>query len=570
MRDTAAQPSLRERVGGRWAVSWQGYLIFLPVSTVFILTTTPALMTGGGLLVGLWVSLLAYAATGVVQGVAAVTVLRHRVQRPVQVWLVVMVGGLSWMARSLVLWWALQSMDLDSLAGLPERLVFGFALGAFIVPIAGAGLGNVARFRQRREEMLETLVEAEIAADRETAYVDALRIGLVEEVSRAVGSARQRMDAIDLSSESMPQEALEALERASEEGIRRVSRETWQEGRTAARLRVMDLVRAAASGRALSVWGVLLVVGFGYVVIVREQEWRTAVGVAVTAAVYLLAVVLVVNADIRAGRAPVPVYVIGLVALALTGPVVLLLTGVLGIKGTLGAPFALLSSVAAIVVIPWTGAARAFGRSEERVLASLRGSIDDAQVRGEALAEQERRLRRQIATQLHGTVGANLTAATMRLRQAIDTGDTEKATNALFEARRLLDADLGAVLLAQAGDVSTALEELAESWAGLVEVMTTVDVGSLNAPQIMAVVDVVTEAINNAVRHGGARMIEVSVTSKGRAVEVVVMDDGRRPEVSVPGIGSRVFDEIAPGAWSREERPGGGCRVTVRIGGDLP
>ncbi len=563
----SAHPTLRERIGGRWALSWQGYLILLPISTIFILTTTPAFDGAANLLSGLAISLIAYAATGAVQWLAAVTVLRHRVIRPVPVWSVVLVGGVSWAVRSAVLWWALELLDLDSLAGITERLLFGFALGALVVPLTAAGLGNVARFREQREALLRELVDTEVAADRDRAFVEAMQLGLIVQVTRAVGSARQRMDEIDLSSESMPQEAIDALEIASEEGVRRVSRETWQEGELAARLRVRDLVRAAAKGRPFSLWGVALVSAFGFLLLLRTQTPVNAVLIPLIGAAYLAIVVLVVNAIARRIEPSVTLYVLGLLALSLSGPLIPLVVQWWGFADPLGTPAPLLTSSAALIVIPWTGAVRAFGSTEEQALDALHASIGEAQVRSETAAEQERRLRRQISTQLHGTVGANLTAATMRLRKAIDAGDKTRAMNALFEARRILDTDLSAVLMADAGDLEPALRDLAESWAGLVDVDVTVDVGDVASTTVSSVVDVVTEAINNAVRHGGARHVEVDVTRDGDAVVVVVEDDGRGAEPSRPGVGSRVFDQLAPGAWSRERRPEGGCRLEVRIGG---
>lgn len=556
-------PTLRERVGGRWALSWQGYLIFLPVSTLFIITTTPAF--DEQILLGLAISLVAYAATGLVQVLAALTVLRHRAVRPVPVWLVVLVGGMSWLARSAVLWLALEVLELDSLAGLPQRLAFGFALGALIVPITSAGLGNLARFREQRSALLADLVEAEIAAGREKAFVDAVRLGLVEQVSMAVGSARQRMDEIDLSSESMPSEALAALEQASEEGVRRVSRETWEEGAATGRLRLADFLRAVSSGRPFSGWGLVLVGVFGVLLLLRTQTVADSVLISLIGTCYLGLVVVMVNALSRRVSSSSAFYVLGLLALAMTGPVLVNVVDGLGVGDRLGAQAAILTSSAALLVIPWTGATRAFGRTEEQALAALHASIGDAQVRGEATAEQERRLRRQIATQLHGTVGANLTAATMRLRTAIEAGDLTRAKNALFEARRLLDADLSAVLMAEAGDVEEALRDLADSWAGLVDVWVEVSARDLDPGEVTSVVDVVTEAISNAARHGHARRVDVKVSRDGSSLVVDVDNDGEESVPAQPGLGSRVFDQVAPGAWSREVRVGGGSRLEVRI-----
>lgn len=575
--DVSAPPTLRERIGGRWAVSWQGYLLMLPLAVVFAVTTTAAFLEPGNLLWGVGVSVAAYLATGLVQWVAALTVLRHRRDRPVAVWLVALVGGLSWMARSAVIAGALQSGDFTSRATVMERLAFGLALGVVIDPIVSWSLDNGSRFRARRQQALQELVEAEMSADRQQVYVEAMRVGLVEQVTAAVGKARSRMDSIDLSSDAMPREAVTVLEEASEEAVRRVSRETWQAGEQRSRLRVGDILRTAASGRPFSPWAVAPMAVFGAIVIARGQGWGEALAVAVVASAWLLLVIWVVNTWHPTSVSTGFRFALGIIALAVVGPILAVTSMVIDPDDPLGVGVVMLSSVTPVVLVPLLGMARALDTTEERALETLTTSISGAEVRARALSEQEQRLRRQMAIALHGTVGANLTAATMRLRRAIDDGDITRAKNSLFEARRLLDLDLEAVMTTDAGDVETGLSRLADSWAGLVDVNVQVDgsARALSTRCAAAVIDIVTEAVNNAARHGGARRVDVRVTAVAGAdglgsidlasIDVEVLDDGQGSDSSREGLGSRVFEHHAPGAWSRERLPGGGCRVRARV-----
>ncbi|MDA2986889.1 MAG: hypothetical protein O2789_04060, partial [Actinomycetota bacterium] len=148
---------------------------------------------------------------------------------------------------------------------------------------------------------------------------------------------------------------------------------------------------------------------------------------------------------------------------------------------------------------------------------------------------------------------------------AVDAGDFDAAANALFEARRLLDVDLTSALLADVGDLTTALEELAASWEGLVEVRLQVDDSTPSPAHVTACVDVVTEGINNAARHGRARVVDVEVTNTDDGLRIVLEDDGTESRDPSPGLGSRVLNAVAPGSWSRERRSQGGSRLTVDL-----
>ncbi|MFZ4756278.1 MAG: hypothetical protein ACOYL4_09750, partial [Miltoncostaeaceae bacterium] len=73
-------------------------------------------------------------------------------------------------------------------------------------------------------------------------------------------------------------------------------------------------------------------------------------------------------------------------------------------------------------------------------------------------------------------------------------------------------------------------------------------------------VDVVAECLTNALRHGGARNIWLSLTTIPGSIEVTAEDDGTLAP-GPPGMGSALFDEASP-EWSRVRV---GERTIVRL-----
>lgn len=562
----AHERTLRQKIGGRWSVSWQGYLIELPISVFFVLTSVPAFQTFDTIGYGLLVSLLGYLATGAVLWVSSVTVLRNRRAHPAPILVVVLVSGVAWALRSGIVAASLAWAGLPSTTPVLARLAFGFVLGAVSVPLIAWILDNLADFKDRREEALSGLVEEQVSADRQAAYVDAMRTGLVQQVHAALDEARVDFDALDLSAQSMPPEALDAVERVSKNAVRRISRDTWQEAEHAARLRVRDVLRVAATTAPFRLWSLMVLVPFWIVVAARVAGWSTALLAGLAGLGYVSVAVVLANRLVPRARRPLAAY----------GSAVLLMGGVGAItfvvlSGRFGGDpgplqLSVLATIMVMIVVPVTGLARAMGDAEGRTLRALDVSISAAELRREVLVEQEARLRREIAIALHGTVGANLTAATMRLRQAIDRGDVDAAAEALAESRRLLDVDLHTLLLRQHSDVRAALAELSDQWFGLVQITVEVEPDvELSPASTQAVMDVVTEGISNAVGHGGATAIEVCVSQCAGGVRVVLDDDGHIPGGGNPGLGSRMLDEHARGRWERQAQGSQGSRLIIEV-----
>lgn len=193
-------------------------------------------------------------------------------------------------------------------------------------------------------------------------------------------------------------------------------------------------------------------------------------------------------------------------------------------------------------------------------------------------AEQQR-----IGADLHDGLGQHLTGIACMataLRDKLQAKDSNLATQAASIASlvneaiaqcRALSRGLCPVQLEQTG-LPSALEDLTFQ----VQLISGVNCrfNAVGAPPrcshdtAMHVYRITQEAINNAIRHGSAQSVDVSLISNGATCKVVVADDGSGFDVSAkrtaPGVGLRLMNyraAIIGGTFSIESRPGGGSSV---------
>ena len=164
---------------------------------------------------------------------------------------------------------------------------------------------------------------------------------------------------------------------------------------------------------------------------------------------------------------------------------------------------------------------------------------------------------------LHGPVQAAVTSAALRLDAAVRAG---RPTESLLEEIRtdlrttvdVLDAPelVGPPL-------QEALARIIGTWAGICDVSAQVDRDvreCLDADRVAGstVVDLLTEAVSNAVRHGGATRVDVRVEGEGPdVIRLTVRDDGSPASGSLgAGLGTSLLEGCTL-EWSRTEVPGG-------------
>lgn len=196
----------------------------------------------------------------------------------------------------------------------------------------------------------------------------------------------------------------------------------------------------------------------------------------------------------------------------------------------------------------------------------LRASIDELTVASSALRQRAFLARRQLSLVIHGSVQSALHAAALRL--AAHPEPTPHLIDSIHQdiARALakLDDPLTATQL-----VVDTLGELTDLWRDTCHVGWTMShrtVRSLaeSTTSAVSVAEIAREAVSNAVRHGRAAQVTISIVADGGNVVVTIEDDGSGLDPSrVAGLGSRMFDELCV-SWNRE-RVGETTRLTCTL-----
>lgn len=162
-----------------------------------------------------------------------------------------------------------------------------------------------------------------------------------------------------------------------------------------------------------------------------------------------------------------------------------------------------------------------------------------------------------MARALHGPVQATIHSSVQRLRTAVGSGTATSGTvdAVLADIRRTLP---GTVLEGSVrGDIAADLAGLVTMWKPLVMIDVVAadsDVARLNTDLVCSEIagDIVGEAVSNAVRHGEASRLQITLEFMSeRVLAIQVVDNGSgwqpRPKVrdEAPGVGTAQLDKCA-------------------------
>jgi signal transduction histidine kinase len=219
-----------------------------------------------------------------------------------------------------------------------------------------------------------------------------------------------------------------------------------------------------------------------------------------------------------------------------------------------------------------------FNRMAEQLAASI--------AQRQALVEQNARLaeRSRISRELHDAISQDLFSLRMLgggLRTAIATGSNlqpyietlEQSTSSMTREMRALLLELRPSRLEQLG-LKAALEELAMAYGARLGITVTTDLSPvpLDAQTDHALLRIAQEALTNAVRHGDAQMVALSLRPEAEGIKLVIADDGKSfdpSETATPhGLGLRLMEERVHelnGTFALESAPSQGTRIQVRL-----
>lgn len=566
------QPSWRARLGGRWVFSWQAFLITLPFAPVVLISSD--VRSGNEL--GGWIvaSLVGITVLAGVNYLMQRTIFRKAAVEPVPIAVVV---GSSIFTMSLLI---AVVTTVGVQLGLPyenspmargiQTLLIGLAWSLVLV------LMLEARWRLSVEQgaVIENAVQQRLLAMQEAEVIDTVRATLRDDVSMHLAPAREVVERrlTELRTASIDvEQAAETLRETAQSTVRPLSHRLERQAiAQLPRPRIRDVLRNIIARQPFRPLAISII----YVLATAPREierhgWTEGFQLIALTIGLIFATMTLANWTMR--RWP-------------EHHSVLFIAGI----GVIQAPslvFPLVVSATQRTSIPWiditvtitigiilifvTSGFGSWRSAKEDLLRTFASEVREEQIEAIARSRALAAITREAAAMLHGTVQTKLVACAMAIDHAAASGDLVAVNQALVQARAILEQPLPEIHTSTNGTVVDLVERKVELWRGLVEVTVDVEPGAANLDGRLAadVAAVVEEGVANAIEHGSATRVEIAISRVDDELVIRIIDDGAGPAIGVPGLGSRLLDQVAP-SWHLEAHDAGaGLTVTMPIPG---
>jgi signal transduction histidine kinase len=174
-------------------------------------------------------------------------------------------------------------------------------------------------------------------------------------------------------------------------------------------------------------------------------------------------------------------------------------------------------------------------------------AVEDLRLLTSQLRQQVWLSQKSLATELHGSVQAALSASAMRLAQLSNPTpeDLERVREDIDAAMQRLGSDD----YLEGQTIEELLEQICDLWelSSEINYQLTPSASSALAEDSAAAyctLEVIREAVNNAIRHGQARSIDIKLSTSNAIIDLEVVNYGSSNQANSPGLGSLLFDEL--------------------------
>jgi two-component sensor histidine kinase len=139
-----------------------------------------------------------------------------------------------------------------------------------------------------------------------------------------------------------------------------------------------------------------------------------------------------------------------------------------------------------------------------------------------------------------------LIASSLLLERASKTGDTDLARHALRNAVDILSQDHAQTSQSRVSSPQVRLEKISSGWRGIANVSINLDwLDDLETSTQNNVIVLIDEGVSNAIRHAKASKISVSGSRLGVDLLIEIQSDGSGMKENAPGLGTKLFTELA-------------------------
>jgi signal transduction histidine kinase len=557
-----AQPGQRtfaQRLGGRWAVSVAGHLITFPLGVIGMSEEILRLgwPDGALILAGL---LVAYGLSGIVDVILDRTRWSNRRVEPVP-------------AEEVIVRLVLVGVTIGAVFAV-IRATFGIAtpagaLGGLIVyPLIAVWAGVtvivhldvIDQARSLRKRLVIERASAVDIVDRATVAVRDVRARVDALLAPEIDRLRTITDIAEpVDARSVPGEIRDMVDRS----VRNVGRELWRRsGEAPSRIGPVDVLRSLIAEPVFRPWPII-----GLAVLAPLLEDPSIISlplmmfvVVITAA--LLAECALANRLLARGRAWHAPVVIATIAVFSGQSLIVDRIDTWWIQQP-ESPGVVAVVVLTVLLMAATSALGSYRDLNDRrallIAEAIAADRLDAAAHAHVVSDETRRL----AALLHGRVQSRLLGCAMAIEFAGD--DPTAITAALDRTSEVLAegwTDAGDTIDASGSAVTARLDAIRAAWAGL-SAIEVVGAESLPPHRTDEALTVIEELIANAVRHGHAGRVVITIEPSPGHLEITAVDDGTGGvDPGRPGLGSSVLSRVG----SVERIPGpAGWSVTVRI-----
>ncbi len=511
------------------------------------------------------VGIFSHLALGAAMWGARVTVLLRKNREsagPLRVFGVLAVAGL---VRGAAITAGYELLDVGSEVDWSIRLVTSVLLITVSFLYAAYSVQLWRDYLARRKELLSAIATNETAIGRQeiatSAYRDLVFSGVEENIQAAKKQTAQVIDTISSRIETggISSEELESLFGESDKAWRDASHIAWEGSNPdIPRITIRELAITLLSSKPVAVTIFIFAALFGLFRVVGPEVGLMAalpiIGVFVAGQI---GVGWLINTFARFGP-PWNQMSFG------AGVLVLLLwPGVVAVLWDLP-PILVMSmiwlGVVAVFFSLFFGLPIALGKSGEAVLAQLEKRVDESAL-GQLRTQGEMFvLAQKIGAYLHGPLRSQFLQLSMELRSALEKADPFDVANALSRLRQVVNG------LEDRVEASPDVKEFLTNWQALISIDSNID--EIHIPERIRpdVTTVVTEAVNNAIRHGSAKRVGVffRYRPEGLLIEVVGAPVGSDTRTGT-GLGGHIFDDVAPGMWFTDVTEDGRYRLRVTL-----
>jgi len=537
--------TLRDHIGGRWAISLVGFLILAPFTLITLASDITAVPVDNQWLQWLVASIASYLSFGGIYLIANFTLFRNRAINPVPIAWVATLGSVASVVRAEVNSYLTYQFGLipDYLTDISLRLVTNILFGAVLWTLIPLTFSLVSSFRQQRLMLMIQAAE------------------LRGEGMQTSGESKVLEDALRRSIAGEFQEVITARDSLA---ARSMSHRIWEsaEPEKVPHLRLSSLIVRTLTRNPYAVVPVIAIWGF--------STWGSsaqALG-AGNATLRMSICFLTIFLAFRAGRNisqrytrhPLVIFTLVMtVVLAVVGPI----TSVIFDPDPASATAVTIANCIWLLSIVLTVSCvkNSLTYSEE-ILADLQQDLLESEVELLAAQNEERRIRMELATLLHGSVQSRLlTAAALLSQNPSNTPNPEVEAALVNVAGLLFDSpveDLG---------LRSGMELAAEPWRVLMDISISIGPEVSDTVESVPLVHIAQEALANAFRHGSASSVRITINGDARHATMTVVDNGAfDPRRSQPGLGSALLDSLASGRWElTQSEQGGGCLTVTTL-----